>query len=260
MSKVKIFIGLIVIILGSGLGYHFNSQNGDSEINNVEKSKVTEDSDKSKNHSFSQEVTTIDGKEKNTDKLEFNKPYYRENEYLSELSKNPDFRNIYNKSQAMFGEYKFGEDLSVWLAIGIIFDSSAEYGEIFEKSISKLNEQKSDVFLAVSNKVNSLNSSDSFLRQQLINVVGVMSIEKAKKISFFGSEISRKVYLDKNGDFSADSMNITNSIAFLRQTGATLSEARNFFKQSLAVNPDPIIQESLIVRFNTYFPGIFEDN
>ena len=104
MSKVKIFIGLIVIILGSGLGYHFNSQNGDSEINNVEKSKVTEDSDKSKNHSFSQEVTTIDGKENNTDKLEFNKPYYRENEYLSELSKNPDFRNIYNKSQGMFRE------------------------------------------------------------------------------------------------------------------------------------------------------------
>ena len=82
-----------------------------------------------------------------------------------------------------------------------------------------------------------------------------MDIKKDKKISFFGSEASRKVVLDENGEFSPDSMNITNSIAFLKQSGSSIDEARKFFEQSISINTDPKIQEELKVRFNTYFPG-----
>ena len=81
-----------------------------------------------------------------------------------------------------------------------------------------------------------------------------MDITRDKKVSFFGSEASRKVVLDENGDFTPDSMNITNSIAFLKQSGTTVDEARRIFEQSISTNTSPEIREKLRARFNTYFP------
>lgn len=255
MNKKKSLVVVAVILLGVYLGASRN------KVEEVVSSSTTQKSDignKSKVQTMkSKQSTDSNDKEKqiHENNISFSNSYYKENSYLKELLEDPNFVEIYKKSKSKFKNYEFSEDLAVWLSIGVVFDSSAEYGNLFEISISKLNEQKNEVFEAINQETKSIKPEDSFLRQQLINVVGVMDIEKDKKISFFGSEASRKVVLDENGDFTPDSMNITNSIAFLKQSGSSIDEAKRFFEQSLSANTDPRIQEELKIRFNTYFPG-----
>lgn len=259
MNKKKFFIAFLVIAMGAGFGAIFNNSFQKEKSDQVRSTELKSDelvnkergvaSNKPVNKTSNQEVSL------KPKKIEFKKTKYKENEYLKYISKDPGFEDVFHKAMAKFGNFEFAEDLAVWLAIGVIFDSSPEYGVLFENSIAELNSQKDEVYSAVSQTMNSIGPEDSFLRQQLINVVGVMDLEKEKKVSFFGSEASREVVLDQNGDFSPDSMNITNSIAFLKHSGSSLDEVKKVYEKSILANPDPKIQKELMVRFNTYFPG-----
>lgn len=259
MNKKKFFIAFLVIAMGAGFGAIYN--NGSKKDHSVQDSMTGLETDKLTNKerviASNQPVNKSPNQEVSLKpkKIEFKKSKYKENEYLKHISKDPGFEDVFQKSMAKFEKFEFAEDLAVWLAIGVIFDSSPEYGVLFENSIAELNSQKDEVYSAVTQTMNSIGPEDSFLRQQLINVVGVMDLDKEKKVSFFGSEASREVVLDQNGDFSPDSMNITNSIAFLKHSGSSLDEVKKVYEKSILANPDPKIQQELAVRFNTYFPG-----
>lgn len=255
MNKKKIILIIAVLFLGIYLGTLQSENNTTGSVVITKKYDANTSSNEKIMENDNSNNAQSDNDQRRHQNITFKKPYYKKNEYLKELLNDPNFIEVYNKSKLRFKNYEFSEDLAVWLSIGVVFDSSSEYGELFETSISKLNDQKNEVFTAITKETKAIGPEDSFLRQQLINVVGVMDIKKDKKISFFGSEASRKVVLDENGEFSPDSMNITNSIAFLKQSGSSIDEARKFFEQSISINTDPKIQEELKVRFNTYFPG-----
>ena len=92
-----------------------------------------------------------------------------------------------------------------------------------------------------------------------INLVNQLSLSGEDKVSFFGSESSRKVLLDKQGRFSPDSLNITTSMIFMKQNIKSESEALTYATESLKKNTDPAIRKKLISRFATYFPSLEKD-
>ncbi len=259
MNKKYIIVASLVIAIGAGLGAVFNDvfreDNFDQDklihvnLDSLESEDRVVDSNNPIHKTVNKEVSL------KPKRIEFKKVKYIEDEYLKDISQDPDFENVFHGAMSKFGRFEFAEDLAIWLAIGVIFDSSPEYGAIFENSIKELNSQKDEVYTAIFQTMDSIGAEDSFLRQQLINVIGVMDLEKDKKISFFGNEASRVVVLDENGDFSPDSMNITNSIAFLKHSGSSLDEVRKVYEKSILANSDPKVQEELTLRFNTYFPG-----
>lgn len=257
MNK-KLLLAIVLVFVGVYLGMSKIDVNIKESTSHSNTSRPSQKNEKGRKVIEKKSIAlgNESNKTKNRNSIKFEKDFYKKNQYLKEISKDPEFVEVYKKAIDKFKSQQFAEDMAVWLAIGLIFDSSPEYGELFERSISQLNEQKDEVYTAITNSMDSLKAEDSFLRQQLINVVGVMSLDKEKKISFFGNESSRVVILDENGEFSPDSLNITNSIAFLKQSGTTNEEARKFLEKSLKANPDPAIQEELRVRYDSYFPGV----
>lgn len=175
-------------------------------------------------------------------------------DYLLKLRLNSDVDELYKKSSELFEGSSNKDDLATWISIGLVFDSSEEYGTLLNRSLEKINKNPSENFTLIEQVIKKLPPEESFLRGQLINLVNNMNLGSEEKKSFFGNEMVRNVILDSEGNFSPDSLNITTAMIMLKNNGVSKEEAESFITESLQVNNDPEIREKLLVRFNAYFP------
>ncbi len=253
---MKRFTAITTAVIAISLGIFIGLRNNHSN----EKHKEVSNNQKlqQKQQVEQKQVKTepaLSTEKENKDISIFTKEEYKKNEYLKELLDNKDFISLLSETKEFFKESEHRESIAVWTALGLIMDSSLDYGKILESSLQSINEDSDQVLSDINNALTKASDKNSFFRQQMINLVGSLEIEEEKKINFFTKESTRKVVLDESGNFSPDSMNITNSIAFLRNTTNSLEVARTAYIQSIENNEDPKVQEELKVRFESYFPG-----
>jgi hypothetical protein len=187
------------------------------------------------------------------------KDIYNNDEYWGKIKKDPQIIRLYNKTLGLFKKSAEGEDLAVWIASGLIFDQSAEYGALLGKALKEIDNNKDENFNKIKKTLGGLSPEDSFIRGMAINLVNQLSLSSEDKVSFFGQESSRKVLLDEKGRFSPDSLNITTSMIFMKQNIKSPSDALSYATESLKKNTDPVIRNKLITRFKAYFPDISKD-
>jgi len=187
------------------------------------------------------------------------KDLYNNDEYWGKIKKDPQIIRLYNKTLGLFKKSAEDEDLAVWIASGLIFDQSAEYGALLGKALKEIDNNKEENLNKIKETLGGLSPEDSFIRGMAINLVNQLSLSSEDKVSFFGQESSRKVLLDEKGRFSPDSLNITTSMIFMKQNIKTQSDALAYATESLKKNTDPAIRKKLMTRFNTYFPDISKD-
>lgn len=257
MKKITVIVSAVVgISLGIFIGLRSNNSKDTQDVVISDKQIIKKQLVKQEG---SQVEPSLNSDSKNNIRNVFSMEDYQNDEYLKELLDNKDFISLLNETKEFFKESKHNESIAVWTALGLIMDSSLEYGKNLEKSLQYINEDSEQVLVDINNALTKASDKHSFFRQQMINLVGSLDIEEEKKINFFTKESTRKVVLDETGNFSPDSMNITNSIAFLRNTTNSLEVARTAYLQSIENNEDPKVQEELKVRFESYFPGSTEN-
>ena len=174
-----------------------------------------------------------------------NNDYYKNNIYWNKLLERDDMHGLFKRSIELFKDSPAKDDLAAWISLGVVMDSSSEYGELMQHSLARINKDASANLKMMENVSNSLNPKDSFTRNQLINMASQMKVSDEEKVHFFGNEISRSVELKPDGTFSDDSLNITTSMIFFKN---------NVVDQDNNLSPE--IRKKLLLRYETYFPSI----
>ena len=72
------------------------------------------------------------------------------------------------------------------MAIGVVMDSSQNFGKIYLGTLRKLNEKPKEVLAALEKEIKNLNEKDSFIRNMFLNLANNLKVSGPEKISFFG--------------------------------------------------------------------------
>ena len=145
------------------------------------------------------------------------------------------------------------------VALGLIFDSSEEYGKVLNYNLKVLDENSNEVMDHINNNISKLTPSDSFIRGQLLNLVNNLpSLSKDVKIDFFGTQASRSIILNDKDLFTDDSLNITTAIILLKQNQVSDNQLQKIYRDSLDNNSDPQLRNKIVMRFENYFPQLVD--
>lgn len=180
--------------------------------------------------------------------------------YMKELLAEDTPRMVYERTQEIFKSLPQKEALARWIALGLRFDSSKDFGQEFETSLAGLNENPEEVLEAIAQTYSKLGNDDAFIQTMLINVVHQLKVSKDEKISFYSERLGDKFVLDEKGEPTASSLNITNSMAFLKQYISDTSSVKAKIEASLSEHrSDKRSQRELAQRFAAYFPELESD-
>ena len=253
MKKEVVFSGLLLGAIGS-FGYLM----GNSNKGKVIKTISYEEKEINKSVDLKQRIpAAIKGNNlvKSVKKdISLKTELYSKNKYFNNLLKDNASLYLFKKSIEKFKGSQFKEDFAAYVTLGTQFDSSNEFGQIYMATLAKLNENPELAVDDLEKSLSSLSSEDSFMRSQILNLVNNLNLENERRVSFFGKEAIREVVLDKSGDFSPDSLNITTSLTFLSHSEVSNEEVLDIYKRSLANNTNSNVKKRLKVRFENYFP------
>lgn len=253
MNKQKLILFISGVIVFIGIGLYLGLPKDQNIPENEEKKLETSSNNKPESV---REPASIKPQETNqTDSSKKNKLSYKE-----ELFNDPVVKSLKMRTKEIFKNYPFAEEISDWMAIGVVMDSSQKFGEIYLGTLRKLNENPDGVLMALQKEVKDLNEKDSFIRNMFLNLAHNLNVSEGQKRDFLGSEFVRKIKLDDKGNFTEDSMNITNSMALFRQHAKNDKEALEFAKEAMELNKNnPKVQKELLVRIKSYFPNIVDE-
>jgi len=181
--------------------------------------------------------------------------YYNKNQYWKKLQDNQNLVELYNKALSLFKKSPEAEDIAVWIALGVIFDSSKDFGEVLNFSLAEINKNAQENFNLLKDVTKNLPPEESFFRSMVLNLANGISVSGDEKVSYFGSEIIRPAKLDKEGKFTPDSLNITTAMIFLKNHASSEEEVKKFAAQALQNNKDPLARKKVLTRLSTYFPS-----
>jgi hypothetical protein len=253
LEKKKIIFIVSGIILFTGIGFYLGlpkdqpTQTSDeTKLKAVEKKSADSSIEPPSNQPIVTSAATPTKKEKLS--------------YKDELFSDHVVKSLKIKTQLIFKNYPFAEDISDWMAIGVVMDSSQNFGEIYLGTLSKLNKNPEEVLGALKKEVKGLDEKDSFVRNMFLNLAHNLNVSDNEKRRFFGSEFARKIKLDDKGNFTEDSMNITNSMALFKQHAKSDEDALEYSKKAMDLNRgNPQMQKELLIRIKSYFPKIVDE-
>lgn len=260
--KSRFIMGFLSCLIVALLGYYLGKKSflvenkANSPIVNKKYSKnieVINEKEKIPSKAPSREIASI------SENLHSKKEIYRENLYWQKIKIDPQVRELYEKTYEKFQSSPQAEDIAVWTALGIIFDSSEAYGSLLSSALNEINRNKEENFSILKDTISKMPPEDSFLRGMTLNLAYNIQVSQDKKISFFGSEIVRPVKLDSDGKFTPDSLNITTAMIFLKHNIRDPNDAKSYILKSLANNKDPNAKKQILVRLKTYFPKQMDD-
>jgi hypothetical protein len=180
--------------------------------------------------------------------------------YKENLFNDPVVKSLKIRTKEIFKNYPFAEEISDWMAIGVVMDSSQNYGKIYLGTLRKLNKKPKEVLTALEKEIKNLNEKDSFIRNMFLNLANNLKVSGPEKISFFGPEVARTIKLDEKGNLTEDSMNITISMEFLKKYAKSDKDALEFAKRAMDLNgSDPKTKQELMIRIKSYFPQIVDE-
>jgi hypothetical protein len=180
--------------------------------------------------------------------------------YKENLFNDPVVKSLKIRTKEIFKNYPFAEEISDWMAIGVVMDSSQNYGKIYLGTLRKLNKKPKEVLAALEKEIKNLNDKDSFIRNMFLNLANNLKVSGPEKISFFGPEVARTIKLDEKGNLTEDSMNITISMEFLKKYAKSDKDALEFAKRAMDLNgSDPKTKQELMIRIKSYFPQIVDE-
>jgi hypothetical protein len=174
--------------------------------------------------------------------------------FLKKFLEEKENQELFKKSQKFFQNSKNRDAFALWVTLGNSLTSSPQYGQLFESSLAKINENPDGALGEISDKIRNLGREDDFLRGMLNNLVANLNVDDAKKFEFFGKELNRSVGLDSKGGLDEGSSSFLNSLIFLKKYGTDENEVKNVLEESLDKNK--IISDALKYRFLQYFPNL----
>ena len=258
LKTVVVFLSLLaVVVIGYNLGKESliadNKKKSVDVESNQEDTKATNEKEIIPLKLPSREVanTPVD--------LSNEKQIYRENLYWQQAIEDPRVVDLYKKTYEKFKNSSQAEDIAVWIALSLIFDSSPAYGVLLTAALNEINHNKEENFGIIRDVISKMPPEESFLRGMTLNLAYNINIARDEKISFFGSEIVRPVKLDSYGKFTPDSLNITTAMIFLKDNIRDPSDAKFYILKSLDNNKDPKAKKQLLVRLKAYFPEHSEE-
>jgi hypothetical protein len=248
------FFSLILAIVGFQIG-HQKEEKVQIGIHSVKQEGISgniltknEDDNRRKND-FS--------KKRDPQSLEERNQEMDEGHYFNSHLGDPVNLKIYVRTKNIFKNFDKKEAMARWMVLGNFFSSSEEYSKIFESTVRKMNEAPFDTLNEIKSKIKKMKRSDSFLRGMVVNLVHHLDIEDDEKVSFFGSELARKLTLDEKGGFSEDSFSVVPSLIYLKNYGKDNKVTIDFLRKALEANKKkPDVQEALKVRYLAYFPHL----
>ena len=169
-------------------------------------------------------------------------------------------KDLKEKTQKLFKDYSFKEDITDFVVISNLFEGTSEYGKIYLKNLEDLNKNPFLIFFAIKEKIAKVSPDDYYIRGRLLALVANLEIPPERKTEFFGEQIIRKVEFDSDGYLSEDSKKITESMAFFRQYAKGDYEILKYANLALDLNKEnKKAIDQLISRFKIYFPKAGKD-
>ncbi len=166
----------------------------------------------------------------------------------------PHAARMHKQILTTFKNLESKQALADWVVLGLQPISTKEYQDIMLKSIDDLNQSPDKVLDELSESYSSFSREDAFLKSMLINVVHQLDVPPEDKVQFYGTRFADKVVI-KDDHFDADSMNITNAMAFANQYIKSSSDIKDYiFKGLQRSSNDRQAQLQLAERFKAYFP------
>lgn len=180
--------------------------------------------------------------------------------YMKTLLNEGAAQEVYTRSKKIFKYLPQGEALAKWIALGLRMDSSKEFGAEFQASLATINQNPEEVLEAINGAYAKLGNDDAFIQSMLVNVVHQLNVPKEEKVNFYTERMGDKFTLDSSGEPTASALNITNSMAFLKQYSSDSQNVKSKIETSLSEHRnDKRSQKELAERFAAYFPELKGD-
>jgi hypothetical protein len=112
--------------------------------------------------------------------------------YFEELIQTPQTAKLYERSQKFFGSSPQGEGAAKWVTLGVVFESSARYGNALEMAMQEANRNADSVLESISQSIDSIRR-DPFIYQMTMNLVYKLDSAPEKQAEFYGQELEQQL-------------------------------------------------------------------
>ncbi len=177
--------------------------------------------------------------------------------YFSRLMKtNKGAEKLYSNSLKYFGNSASGDGAARWVTLGLIVDSSKEYGQVLQQAQAQANQNPSQVFNQINGSLPELRK-DPFAYQMTMNLIHNLDLQGSEKAQFYGGEFQAQSE-QMSGSKPSDAFWISAMGLYLaQQSRVPASELKPFLDQALNSPRLPAnIKSEMASTIGFYFPEL----
>lgn len=262
-----IFISILFLFIGNRLKNLSHDNSADSvdkvlEQYSNEKMKLSSDkennakgSKNSKKVSKSSKIIQIERKKEIVNKNLTS----MKNKLLGKFHSEEDFKELFNRSRAIFGDSRAANSIATWSALGLRGDDSAAFSEVMSNAIHKLNENPTESFLLIKNNMKKLSDGNSDIRSSIYSAVNLLNIDKEDKKDFYGHEIGQGVELTDDGELTGTGEARRHAFAYFHKLNPSKDKVLELAQKSIESSPNNASRIDTIDRFKAYFPDLEDE-
>lgn len=176
--------------------------------------------------------------------------------FFDEFTKSEATRRLYENSLKIFGKSSHGEAAARWVALGVSFDSSQEYGISLQSSLAKANQNPEGVLERIKESIHTVRK-DPFIYQMTMNLVFQLDLNREDQGEFYAKELEDQITALTNENPSDQFWISTLGLALAKQSGAQVKDMEPFLRRAMKItkaNPQILLDFKKSAEY--YFPGL----
>ena len=162
-----------------------------------------------------------------------------------------------DKSDEIFKNSKFKEQIKKWNVLGLYFSNSDDYVALMNENIDVLKANSPEILddiLAAQEEV----AKDPFMEQMVLSLVYTLDVSSERKSDYAGKILSRKIDFE-SGEVNESALNINSAFAYLKQEGTPDSIVSDYIAKGLEKNQDNAeAYEAYTARVQAYYPDLVQ--
>lgn len=172
---------------------------------------------------------------------------------FNKLVKSPARRKLWEKAQQLYGPSASGKGAAQWVTLGVLFDSSREYGAALGLAIQQANRSPELVMEQIGQNIERIRA-DPFIYQMTLNLVHHMRIDSGEIGRFYGRELESQISR-ASGKPDTSFWISTMGIYLAQQSGVKGDELWPFVRRGLASTRLPKeVSREVESSMNFHFP------
>lgn len=164
-------------------------------------------------------------------------------------------KKLYEKTLSIFGESTYGQGASRWITLGIMFDSSPEYGSSLKIAQHDANTNPQEIWNSIQKSLTIIRN-DPFIYEMTVNLMHVLDLPSDQKAKFYGEEFQHQ-FSNVSGEPSTSFWVSTIGFVFAQQEGISGDLLKPYFKKAFKeTKASEKVKLEMQTAIEFYFPDV----